>query len=289
VTPERDAGSTGDPLVAREDCAPVISGATGATVPEAAPAERMAVFISRQIKNGEYVAIGTNLPVSTAGVLLAHLTHAPDLRISALSYFTNLSEVEQFHDLGQVASPRLARWAEAIWPLDMLLEAVPRMDWCFTGAVQVDKFGNTNLVGVGDDIRALRLRGPGSVGSSSVMATVKQYIVHTGKHNPRVLVERCDFRSAVGWGDGGDHRERLGLPGGGPRYVITPKAIMDFDEVSKRMRLKHLMPGISREEIIADTGFELLIPPEVEEMAPPTAQEMELLRVKIDTNGVLRG
>ena len=276
-------GDRAETTASAEICAP-----PAATTVVVAPAELMAVFISRQIKNGDYVAIGTNLPVSTAGVLLAHLTHAPDLRISALSYFTNLSEVEQFHDLGQVASPRLARWAEAIWPLDTLLDAVPRMDWCFTGAVQVDMYGNTNLIGVGDDITNLKVRGPGSVGSSSVMATVKQYIVHTGRHNPQVLVKKCDFRSAVGWGDGGDHRARLGLPGGGPRYVITPKAIMDFEEGSKRMRLKHLMPGITLDDIVASTGFELVIPADMEEMAPPSAQELELLRTKIDINGVLR-
>jgi glutaconate CoA-transferase subunit B len=275
-----------DTTTSTETRAPAHTSVTGAAA--VAPAELMAVFISRQIKNGDYVAIGTNLPVSTAGVLLAHLTHAPDLRISALSYFTNLSEVEQFHDLGQVASPRLSRWAEAIWPLDTLLDAVPRMDWCFTGAVQVDKYGNTNLIGVGDDIHDLKVRGPGSVGSSSVMATVKQYIVHTGRHNAKVLVQKCDFRSAVGWGDGGDHRARLGLPGGGPRFVITPKAIMDFEEESRSMRLKHLLPGVTLDDVVANTGFELVIPTDLEEMAPPSAQELELLHTKIDINGVLR-
>jgi glutaconate CoA-transferase subunit B len=248
----------------------------------------MAVFISRQIRNDEYVAIGVNLPVSTAGVLLAHFLHAPDLRISALSYFTNLAGVDTFHDLGQIASPRLARWAEAVWPLDALMYAVPRMDWCFTGALQIDMHGNTNLIGVGDDHDNLTFRGPGATGATTVMATVRRFMIHVGSHSPRNFVEKCDFVSAVGWGAGGDHRSRLGLPGGGPTYVITPKAIMDFDEENRRMRLKHLMPGITVEEVARSTGFELLVPCLPEPMEPPSSEELDTLRTKIDVKGVLR-
>jgi glutaconate CoA-transferase subunit B len=257
-------------------------------MPAASVNELMAIFISRQIRNNEYVAIGVNLPVSTAGVLLAHFTHAPDLRISALSYFTNLNGVETFHDLGQIASPRLARWAEAVWPLDALMYAVPRMDWCFTGALQIDMHGNTNLIGVGDDHDNLAFRGPGATGATTVMATARRFMIHVGSHSPRNLVEKCDFVSAVGWGNGGDHRSRLGLPGGGPAYVITSKAIMEFEETSRRMCLKHVMPGVTVEEVVHATGFELLVPAAIEEMEPPSAEELHVLRHKIDLQGVLR-
>lgn len=252
------------------------------------PKELMAVFISRQMKNGDYVALGANLPISTAGVLLAHLTRCPDIKISALSYFMNLSRVDRFHDLGQLASPRLSRWAESIWSLDALLDALPRMDWSFTGALQVDMYGNTNLIGVGQDPTNLRFRGPGSVGSSTVAALCRNYMIHTGSHSRRVFVERCDFRSAFGFGDGGDHRERLGLPGGGPKFVITPKAIMDFEPYSKRMRLKYLLPGVDVADVVENTGFDLLVPDRVEELEPPTPEELLILRTRIDTQGVLR-
>ena len=252
------------------------------------PMELMAYFIAQQMRNGDYVALGTNLPVSTAGVLLAHLTRCPDIKISALSYFMHLARVERFHDLGQVASPRLSRWAESIWSLDALLDAVPRMDWSFTGALQIDKFGNTNLIGVGDDPTNLKFRGPGSVGSSTVAAICRNYMIHVGSHAPRVLVERCDFRSAVGFGEGGDHRQRLGLPGGGPKFVITPKAIMDFEPESKHMRLKHLLPGVTLDEVVNNTGFELMIPEIIEEIDLPSRKELGILRARIDVQGVLR-
>ena len=46
-------------------------------------------------------------------------------------------------------------------------------------------------------------------------------------HDPRTFVERLDFRSGLGWGDGGDHRERLGLPGG-PRRLRHEPRVLDF-------------------------------------------------------------
>ena len=165
----------------------------------ATPKEMMAVFISRHIRNGEYVALGANLPISTAGVILAHFTHAPDLKLGALSYLTNMADLDEFGDLAQVTDPALMRGAEAILSLEQALNAVPRMDLCFTGCLQVDIHGNTNLIGVGHDHRALQFRGPGSLGSSTVMALVRRSFIHTGNHSPRTLVERCDFRSAVGW------------------------------------------------------------------------------------------
>ena len=255
----------------------------------ATPKEMMAVFISRQIRNGEYVALGANLPISTAGVLLAHFTHAPDLKLGALSYLTSIADLEEFDDLAQVADPKLINLAEAVLSLEEALNAVPRMDLCFTGCLQVDRYGNTNLIGVGQDHQALQFRGPGSVGSSTVMALVRRYFIHTGNHSPKTLVERCDFRSAVGWDEGGaDAREKLGLPGGGPEFVITPKAVLDFEEATKRMRLKHVVPPATVEEVVAGVAFDLLLPVELEPLDSPTEEELAVLRSRVDVKGVLR-
>lgn len=253
------------------------------------PRESMAIFISRQVKNGDYVALGANLPVSAAGVLLAHLTHGPDIRLGILSYFTNLTMIESFDDLAQVANPKVIRWAEAVLSMEEQFDAIPRMDLCFTGCLQVDMYGNTNLIGVGRNHTALSFRGPGSVGTSTVMALVKKYIIHTGGHSPRVLVERCDFRSAVGWDEGGaDARKRLGLPGGGPEFVITPKAVLDFEPEGKRLRLRHVLPPATLAEVVENVGFELLVPSHVEEMSAPTPSEIDVLRRRVDVKGILR-
>ena len=99
----------------------------------------------------------------------------------------------------------------------------------------------------------------------------------------------CDWVSTVGWAQGGaDARSKLRLPGGGPRYCITPLAVLDFEPVSKRMRLASVHPGIDVAQVVERTGFSLIVPHEVPLTTGPTAEELEILRSRVDPRGVLR-
>lgn len=256
---------------------------------EATAREKMAIFISGQIENGDYISLGANLPVPAAGVLLANLTHAPDVLINVLNYLVNLSDIDVFNDLTQVTNPTVLKWAESIMSMEEQFSAISRMDLCFTGALQVDMYGNTNLIGIGKDFNNLKVRGPGSVGTSTVMATVKKYFIFLNNHSPKSFVEKCDYISAVGWGNGGkDARVKLGLPGGGPEYIITPRAILDFHEESRRMRIKYLFPPATVEEIQENTGFPLLVHEEVMPVPPPEPELLKILRERVDPKGLLR-
>src|SRR6185312_17349438 len=102
--------------------------------------------------------------------------------------------------------------------------------------------------------RRLKFRGPGSVGTPTLSTHVGRYYIVLNGHSPRLLVERCDYISAYGWGSGGaDARTKLGLPGGGPRYVVTPLCVMDFEQHTKRVRLKSLHPGVSLDDVVQNT------------------------------------
>jgi glutaconate CoA-transferase subunit B len=95
--------------------------------------------------------------------------------------------------------------------------------------------------------------------------------------------------STVGWGAGGpDARRALGLPGGGPRYCVTPLAILDFEETSKRLRLHSVHPGFTVDDVAAQTGFPLVVPPTVPTTVPPTVEELAILRERVDPQGFLR-
>lgn len=255
---------------------------------QATPRETAAVFISRLIRNGEYISLGTNLPVPTAGVLLAHLTYAPDLKLNVMNYFTNLSGIARFDDLNQVASPKVGKWAEAIMSLEQMFDAVVHMDLCFAGGMQIDRYGNANLLGVGDGPGGWKVRGPGAVGTASVMAGVKRFILYTNDHSPRTLVERCQYVTAVGWDTGGaDARRRLGLKGGGPVWCITPRAAFDFHPDTKEMRLRHLFSG-TVDEAVTQMGFRPVIAPDLSPAPAPTAEELAVLRTRVDPAGLLR-
>jgi glutaconate CoA-transferase subunit B len=252
-------------------------------------AELQAVFIARQIRDGEQVIAGTNLEVPRAALLLAHWHHAPNLRVQLGGYMANLfdaSKVDRFSaraDFDRLGVPGI----EAYVPLDF--ENLWRVDLTFVGGMQVDRYGNTNLIGIKKAGGGFKMRGPGTVGIATLTTYIRRYFIYVNEHTSRVFVPECDFVSSVGWAQGGaDAREKLGLPGGGPELMITPECIMDFDPQSKQARLRYLSPGVSADEVQGKTGFPLLIAPDVGQLPLPTEKELRILREKVDPAGVLR-
>ena len=260
----------------------------------AAPAsikELMATFLARDMTDGEEIFVGTNLPVIRAGVLLAHLHHGPSMRVMVAHTRTNLYHTPVMEYFELLTDWRGARWAEAYFnDNEIVMYQKSRRDSVFfVGALQIDPFGNSNLIGLGKDRRRLALRGPGAIATTTNASHVRRFYLFVNEHSPRVFVPRCDFVSTVGWAEGGaDARRRLGLPGGGPRYCVTPLAVMDFEESSKRMRLHSVHPGVTVDEVRAQTGFELLVPAHVPVTPAPTAEELFILRGRVDPQGLLR-
>jgi glutaconate CoA-transferase subunit B len=254
--------------------------------------EVMATFIARDIADGEEVFVGTNLPVIRAAALLAHLHHGPNMRVMLAHTRTNLYHTPVIEHFQLLADWRGARWAEGYFnDNEIVLYQKSRRDSVFfVGALQIDAFGNSNLIGLGTDPRRLTLRGPGAIATTTNASHVRRFYLYVNEHSPRVFVDRCDFISTVGWAGGGaDARRALGLPGGGPRYCITPLAVLDFEERSKRMRLRSVHPGVPVDEVRARTGFELIVPATVPETPSPTDEELSILRRRVDPQGLLRG
>ena len=52
------------------------------------------------------------------------------------------------------------------------------------------------------------------------------------------------------------------------------------------MRLRSVHPGVTVDEVVAATGFELVVPDDVPETRAPTADELELIREVIDPHGL---
>jgi glutaconate CoA-transferase subunit B len=97
-------------------------------------------------------------------------------------------------------------------------------------------------------------------------------------HEPRRFVERVDFVTSPGHLTGGDARDKAGLVTRGPSMVVTDLGLLDFEPASRRMRLRGLQPGVTVDQVRAHTGFELLVHPRVEQLAPPAAADLEILR-----------
>jgi glutaconate CoA-transferase subunit B len=254
--------------------------------------ELLACFIAGELANGDRCFVGANLAVPRAGNLLAHLTHAPDLRVGIGLVRANVLNEPVLEPTKFSTDWRMSRFAEGLVIHNEIFDN-PRQSSTvfFIGGLQIDRYGNTNLIGVGDDYRRLKLRGPGSLGTISSSFYCDRYYLYTPTHEPRVLVERCDFISVFGHGDGGDHRARLKLDrfNDGPSALITPLAIIDFETPDRRARIRSVHPGVTTEQVQAATGYELVVPDAVPTTPEPTAEQLRLLRERIDVEGLLRG
>jgi len=102
-------------------------------------------------------------------------------------------------------------------------------------------------------------------------------------HNPRRFTAKCDFITTPGYLTGPGAREAAGLPPGtGPYKVITDLCVMGYDKETCRMQVESIHPGVTREQIQAATGFELLWADHVFATDPPTVEELRILREQVD-------
>jgi glutaconate CoA-transferase subunit B len=151
-----------------------------------------------------------------------------------------------------------------------------RIDVGFLGGAQLDKYGNINSTVIGS-YESPKTRLPGAGGAPEIAASAGAIMVIM-RQSKRSFVERCDFRSSVGFGDGPGHRERLGLRGGGVRWVITDLGVMEPDPTSCRLTVQALHPGVAREHVVDATGWAVEFADGVAVTASPTGHELTTLR-----------
>ena len=103
-------------------------------------------------------------------------------------------------------------------------------------------------------------------------------------------MKEVDFVTSAGHLSGGPgERTTLGMPGAGPRLVVTDKAILRFDEGSGEMFLSSLHPGVTIEEVQAEVSWRLRVVPDLKTTEPPTAEELRLIREGLDPEGAYTG
>ncbi len=252
--------------------------------PRYSPLEMMAICGARAIKDGEMVFAGTGLPMLSAA--LAQKTHAPRAKAAYEGGFIDPRNVDLAFS---VADSRLHYRAAAaiglIETLGVLLQG-GRIDVGFVGAAQIDEYGNINTTLIGDFERPT-VRLPGSGGGNDIVSCAKRVVVIM-THDKRKFVKKLDYFTSPGFIDGPGAREREGLKGGGPAVVITDLCQMDFDEKTKRIRLKSVHPGATVQQVLDNVSFDLMVPEQVPTTSPPTEEELAVLR-SLDPQGIYLG
>jgi acyl CoA:acetate/3-ketoacid CoA transferase beta subunit len=140
------------------------------------------------------------------------------------------------------------------------------------GASQMDRQGNSNIANIGPWSRPkaqlLGVRGgPGNTVNHATSFWIP-------KHSTKVFTEQVDMVSGLGYdraaalGDWGMRHHEL-------RRVVTDLAAMDF--VGGTMRLRSVHPGVSVAQVVAATGFELVVADDVPTSRAPDDGELAAL------------
>jgi glutaconate CoA-transferase, subunit B len=242
--------------------------------PQYSADEMMTVAASRMLRDGAVCFVGIGLPSAAAN--LARLTHAPE---TVLIYESGTIGAKPGVLPLSIGDGELAETADTVVSIAEIfaywLQGC-RVDVGFLGAAQIDRFANLNTTVVGD-YRSPQVRLPGAGGAAEIACSAREVLIML-RQSKRAFVAKLDFVTSAGYLDGGDARDKLGMPGRGPSAVITDLGIFTPDSKTRELTFTSLHPGVTAEQAIAATGWPLKVAANLAHTAPPSAAELAVLR-----------
>jgi glutaconate CoA-transferase, subunit B len=236
--------------------------------------EMMTIAAARALKNDDVCFVGIGAP--SAACNLARLTHAPGItliyesgtiatRPNVLPLSIGDGELCETA-LTTVSVPEMFRyWLQG-----------GRITVGFLGGAQIDRYANLNTTVVGPYERP-RVRLPGGGGAPEIAMHCREIFI-TMALGKRAFVEKLDFITSFGHGEGGDHRIRLGARTKGPTRVITDLCVLEPDAATKEMTVMSLHPGATREQVQAGVAWQVKFAEDVRETPAATERELTVLR-----------
>lgn len=238
------------------------------------PTEMMTIAAARALKNTDVCFVGIGAP--SAACNIARLTHAPDVTLIYESGTIGTAPSVLPLSIGDgelcdtavttVSVPEMFRyWLQG-----------GRVTVGFLGAAQIDRFGNINTTVIGD-YHHPKTRLPGGGGAPEIASSCGEIFI-TLKQSKRAMVEKIDFFTSFGHGEGGDHRSRLGITTKGPTLMVTDLAVWRPDPVTREFTVVSLHPGVTREMVQAECGWIVRFADSLDETPSPTEIEIDTLR-----------
>jgi glutaconate CoA-transferase subunit B len=243
--------------------------------PHYSASELIAVLSARQLRDGQIVFAGIGTPLLAA--TLAQRLHCPGLTI-----LFEGGVIGAFVEPGKLPpstnDQRCTKCANMVLGSADVLLLLQRgyVDVGFMGGAQIDRYGNLNSSFIGDPAKP-KTRLPGTGGGNDISSLTNMIV--SMKHEKRRFVEKVDFITSPGFIRGKNTRAESGLPEGGMFRVITELAVFAFDDNSREMKVMALNPGVTKENLQDNTGFDLLFDENVSVTEPPSSQELNTLRI----------
>lgn len=237
--------------------------------------ELITITASRLLQDGKVVFAGVGTPLLAS--VLARRTHAPHLSVVVEGGVIG-AEIKPGDLPISTNEMRAGRRAMMLPSITDLFLYAQRgfFDYGFLSGAQIDPYGNINTSIIGPRDRP-KVRLPGTGGANDIISLCRQIFLVT-VHEPRRFVEKLDFITSPGNLGGPEGRKSAGLLFGKVTHMVTDLALMTFHDETRRMQVTALQPGVELEEVLENTGFELLVPKHVERLEAPSAQELEILR-----------
>ena len=238
------------------------------------PTEIMTVAAARELKSDDVCFVGIGMPSAAAN--LARLTHAPEVTLiyesGTLATKPNVLPLSIGDGelcetaLTTVSVPEMFRyWLQG-----------GRIKVGFLGGAQIDKYANLNTTVVGPYGKP-KVRLPGGGGAPEIATSCGEIFIIMAQ-SKRGFVDKLDFVTSIGHVTGGDSRQKIGVKTKGPTRLITDLALFEPEPETKEMIVVSLHPGVTREQVQENTGWQVRFAAKVAETPPPTAQELDVLR-----------
>lgn len=243
--------------------------------------EIMTITASKMLKNNDTCFVGIGIP-STAAIL-AKSTHAPNLFLIYESGTVNTNPQKLPLSIGD---GELANQALTVVGMPEIFNywlQSGRIDIGFLGAAQIDRFANINTTFIGNSYQDPKVRLPGAGGATEIAGACKEVVIIINQ-TKRSFVNKVDFVTSMGFGTGVESRKKYGLRGGGPSKVITDLGILEPNPLTLELTMTHLYPGVSKEQVIENTGWDLKFSDSIKITEKPQPIELIKIRKLIDTS-----
>jgi glutaconate CoA-transferase, subunit B len=227
--------------------------------------EMMIVAAARELAGQRVCFVGVGLP--NIAVNLAKRTVAPDLE---LVYEAGVFGARPARLPLSIGDPTIVTHATAVTSMFELFGYYLQgglIDVGFLGAAQIDRWGNLNSTVIGE-YATPTTRLPGSGGACEIAQNAKQIFVIM-RQGKRSFVERLDFRTSVG--------SRV-------RVVVTDLGV--YHLADGELQLDALHEGVTLDQVRGAMGWSPRVAADLGRTAPPTADELRLIREELDPGGV---